>query len=320
MKNNLTDCLINCDTIGIAGMCKNAGKTTVLNYLIDELREDYIIGITSIGYDGEKRDEITLLDKPRIAVYPGMLAATCESCLDNSTAKYKKVMDTGIRTAMGEITVVKIKGEGYMEIAGPSMVSQIEAITVLLKKSGCSKVFVDGAAGRTSFASRMEGTVLSVGAAMSRDMGNVVRAAQHQAELFSLELSEKSYAIKFANENPFAVLKDGLDAYFIFRGALVTDDLINIMKHYKEYKKTVVVNDASCVFVQQRIYKKFLRDGEIRVQNRTNLAAVTINPMSPYGKWFDKDKFMREMQEHLEFPVFNVMDEKEKEDGQQIKY
>ena len=99
MKNKLTDCLESCNTIAIAGMCKNAGKTTVLNYLVDEFRHDYVIGITSIGYDGEQRDVITMLDKPRIAVYPGMMAATCETCLENSTAKYKKVMDTDIRTA-----------------------------------------------------------------------------------------------------------------------------------------------------------------------------------------------------------------------------
>jgi len=155
---------------------------------------------------------------------------------------------------------------------------------------------------------------------MSKDMGRVVREAEHQAELFNLDISEQSYAVKFVNKNPYAVLKDGEDAYFIFRGALVAEDLTGIMKHYKDYKKTVVVNDASCVFVPQRIYRKFMRDGVIKVQNKTNLAAVTINPMSPYGKWFDKDKFIKEMQERVDTPVFNVMDEKEKEDGQQIKY
>ncbi len=320
MKNKLTDCLKNCSSIAVAGMCKNAGKTTVLNYLVKEFKYDYVIGITSIGYDGEKQDEITMLDKPRILVYPGMLIATCEPCLETATAKFKKICDTKIRTAMGEISVVRIKSEGYMEVAGPSMVSQIEVITSLLKKEGCQKVFIDGAAGRTSFASRADCAVLSAGAAMNRDMGKVVKSAQHQAEIFGLEVSEQSYAVKFVNDNPYAVLKDEDKAVFIFRGAIVSDDLEKIIKDYKGYKKTVVVNDASCVFLNRRIYNKFIRDNEIRVMNKTNLAAVTINPMSPYGKWFDKDKFMEEMQKHMDFPVFNVMDDEEKEDGQQIKY
>ena len=316
----MIDCLSSYNSIAVVGMCKNAGKTTVLNYIIDEYHDIYSLGITSIGYDGEKQDEITKLDKPRIEVYPGMQVATCEACLESATAKYKKICDTGIRTALGEVCIIKIKSQGFVEVSGPSMVSQIEVICSMMGKSGCDKVLVDGAAGRTSFASRMECTILSVGAAMFQDMSKVVALARHQVELFGLEQSEDSYAIKFNNDNPYAVLKTDDNAVFVFRGAMVNDDLTKIMKNYKDYKTIAVVNDASSVFVSPRIYSKFCRASELRVQNRTNLVALTINPMSPYGKWFDKDKFIQKMQEHVEIPVFNVMDEKEKSDGEQIKY
>lgn len=40
-------------TISIVGMAKNAGKTTALNYLIEEaIDEGVVLGITSTGRDG----------------------------------------------------------------------------------------------------------------------------------------------------------------------------------------------------------------------------------------------------------------------------
>ena len=54
-------------TVSIVGMAKNAGKTTALNYLIEEaMDEGIVLGITSTGRDGESTDLVTGTDKPRV--------------------------------------------------------------------------------------------------------------------------------------------------------------------------------------------------------------------------------------------------------------
>ena len=64
-------------SLSIIGMCKNAGKTTVLNKLIAELNESSVcLGLTSIGRDGESTDLVTRTAKPGIYVYEGTLVAT----------------------------------------------------------------------------------------------------------------------------------------------------------------------------------------------------------------------------------------------------
>jgi len=312
MMSKITDILDAHKTIAVIGMCKNAGKTTVVNYIIDAYKDDCRIGITSIGYDGEERDEITLLDKPRIDVVPNMMVATCESCLKNATAGYKKILDTGIRTALGEVIIIRIKTEGYVEVAGPSMVSQIDAICYEMKKLGCEKILVDGSAGRLSFASLMDCAILAVGAALSKDMHKVIRLAKHQAELLNLEQCKNSYMVKFSKSKPYAVLKEEDEVQIVFRGAMVNDDLIDVMDKYRGKHKIAVANDAASVFISPRTLKRFEnKAGEICVLNKTNLAMVTINPMSPYGKWFDKDKFLDEMHKNIDLPIFNVFDEKD---------
>lgn len=310
--SRITDLLDAYTSIAIIGMCKNAGKTTVVNHIIDEYKNDYRLGITSIGYDGEEKDEITLLEKPRIDVQPNMMVATCECCLKNATAGYKKILDTGIRTALGEVIIIRIKSGGYVEVAGPSMVSQIDAICHEMKKLGCEKILVDGSAGRLSFASRMDCAILSVGAALSKDMHKVIKLAKHQAEILNLEQCKNSYMVKFSGSKPYAVLKQDDEVQIIFRGAMVNDDLVDVMDRYRGKQKTAIANDSASVFVSPRTLKRFEnKHGEICVLNKTNLTMITINPMSPYGKWFDKDKFLDEMQRNIDLPVFDVFDEKD---------
>lgn len=313
--SRITDLLDSYTTIAVIGMCKNAGKTTVVNHIVDEYKDDYKIGITSIGYDGEEKDEITLLDKPRIDVQPNMMVATCESCLKNATASYRKILDTDIRTALGKVIIIRIKTEGYVEVAGPSMVSQIDAICYEMKKLGCEKILVDGSAGRLSFASRMDCAILAVGAAISKDMHKVIKLARHQAEILNLNQCESSYMVSFSGSKPYAVLKQNDEVQVIFRGAMVNDDLADVMDKYRGKKKTAIANDSASVFISPRTLKRFEnKHGEICVLNKTNLVMITINPMSPYGKWFDKIKFLDEMQKNIDMPVFdvfNVFDEKD---------
>ena len=54
-------------TVCLAGMCKNAGKTTALNVLIRGARERGVtLALTSIGRDGEREDLVTGTNKPPI--------------------------------------------------------------------------------------------------------------------------------------------------------------------------------------------------------------------------------------------------------------
>lgn len=57
------------DRISFIGMCKNAGKTTVLNEVIKSVhkRGENIL-LTSIGRDGEELDLVTNTKKPEIYI------------------------------------------------------------------------------------------------------------------------------------------------------------------------------------------------------------------------------------------------------------
>jgi len=104
--------------ISIIGLAKNVSKTTTLNHIIQTLKGKYILGLTSIGRDGEKYDAITTLPKPRIFVESGVLIATAVQSINNSEAKIEIIKTTGINTPMGKIVIARVLSNGYIELAG----------------------------------------------------------------------------------------------------------------------------------------------------------------------------------------------------------
>ena len=59
MKEQLLRQLHSVKTMSIVGMCKNAGKTTMLNWLLEQGKLQGVLGLTSIGRDGESTDIVT---------------------------------------------------------------------------------------------------------------------------------------------------------------------------------------------------------------------------------------------------------------------
>ena len=60
MKPTLSQLIAPYSSVSIIGMCKNAGKTTVLNRIIREVNGNgQTIALTSIGRDGENKDLVT---------------------------------------------------------------------------------------------------------------------------------------------------------------------------------------------------------------------------------------------------------------------
>jgi len=85
-------------TVTVAGLAKNAGKTTVMNHLLDSLEGPF--GLASLGLDGEARDQLTGLAKPRVRPPAGALVVTTTGLAGTAPVR----MRLGVRTSVGEVT------------------------------------------------------------------------------------------------------------------------------------------------------------------------------------------------------------------------
>lgn len=328
--------------ISIIGMEKNVGKTTLLNFLIKKIGDKKVVGLTSIGRDGEEVDVVTTTSKPRIFVYPNTIIATARDCLRNCDITREILYTTDFSTPMGNIVIVRAITAGYVDIAGPSFNSQIKEILELMERFGSGLSIVDGALSRkgSAMSDVTEATILSTGAALSLDMGKVIDETKTTVSLLQLPKYEneeirKTIEKHFLNTRAVVVYKnnkvidlEGISSlesneeiknYFndeieviAIRGAITQKFLETLIKNRQNFKKlTLVIKDGTRVFTDFITLRKIEACGiDIRVLNPINLLFVTCNPHSPLGYEFPKERFKNLLKEKLNIDVIDVVGEK----------
>lgn len=323
--------------ISIIGLAKNVSKTTTLNYIIRNL-EGHKLGLTSIGRDGEKYDVITQLPKPRIFIKIGTIVATARQSYEASEAKMEILKKTEFDTPLGEILILKALSDGFVELAGPSINKHLQEICLELKNLGCDLILIDGAFDRRSYASPIisDATIFSTGASVSEDMANVINLTTFTINLLNLEsesdkeiqkvatdilkkskvgIIDKDNSIKLLDvltpldaASDIAKIINENSRYVVLKGALTDKLLIGLMKLTEKYKElTILAEDATKLFLSEKIIKKFQKKGgSIKILHPINIIAVTLNPTSPYGYEFDKNKFLNLLKENLNVPVYDL--------------
>ena len=337
-KDLITEVLTKYKIISIIGLAKNVSKTTTLNHIIQILNRDYLLGLTSIGRDGEKYDEITSLPKPRIFVEAGTYLATAARSIKNSEIKSEIIKTTGINTPMGEIQIIKALNGGFVELAGPSINSELKLVCDELLKLGCDMVLIDGAFDRRSYASPLisQATILSTGASVSKRMNEVIDITRHTINLLSLEKEENPQIRDVANEillkgkigiinedHTFKILNlltaldsveeilriiDRFTRFLVINGAITDNFLETFMKKSEFYDKiTILVPDATKLFTNKRIFEKYSKKGgKLKVLNKIQVIILTINPTSPLGYEFNKSNFLNELKKAISIPIYDL--------------
>jgi len=241
-------------------------------------------------------------------------------------------------TPLGEILILKALSNGLIELAGPSINSEVKRICDELLELGCDLVLIDGAFDRRSYASPLisHATILSTGASVSRDLQEVIQITKHTFNLLTLESEENERVIKLANDiinnakvgiifDDFSTkkldLSTGLDSveeilthlnsssnYLVINGAITDHFLEEFMKKSDIYKNVkILVSDATKLFLSKGTFAKFTKKGGIiKVINRIKIVMITINPTSPLGYEFDKSNFLLELKKGIKVPIYDL--------------
>ncbi|MGM0600093.1 MAG: hypothetical protein ACQETH_09800 [Candidatus Rifleibacteriota bacterium] len=332
--------------IAIIGMEKNAGKTTVLNHLLESARNK-VTALTSIGYDGEQTDQVTNTGKPAIYVSCGTLIATADSLLNYCDVTRELLKMTSIHTSIGEIVIFRALSDGYVRIAGPSITTQMDKVIEMFKAYKAEKIFIDGAAARKSTAAinAADACILATGASYSTSIDLIARQTAFYAELLNLspvldkqicELFNRNLHEEKGSNLCFALLADGkisslgsslaLDSAdeaagfdnlsaIIFTGALTAKFARRFLEKTRLLKKLqLIVRDGTRILVNLDQYKDFKRRGaEFRVFKQAKLLAITTNPVAPSGFQIDPIKLKKLIEHKTGLPVFDVIADKAEE-------
>lgn len=295
-------------SMSIVGMCKNAGKTTMLNWLLAHTGRQQILGLTSIGRDGESTDVVTGTEKPSIFVPAGTLIATAKDMLRLGDVTKEILVTTGIPTPLGEVVILRARSDGYVQLAGPSITAQLREVSRMFFQLGATQSIIDGALGRKSLGARnvADGIVLCTGASYHMSMDKVIEDTVNFCRLMDLPKAET--LPPEATEGLEQCLKEHGEAYI--PGALTDTMVLPLLRSGLLRKSRLVVADPSKVLLKPDTLDKLaVREVALQTKDAARTLCVTVNPVSAYGWRFDKDEFIDRMRQSVKVPVINVKEE-----------
>lgn len=308
MSSNLIQQLQSVRSMSIVGMCKNAGKTTMLNWLLAHSGRGRVLGLTSIGRDGESTDVVTGTEKPSIFVPAGTLIATAKDMLWLGDVTKELLVSTGIPTPLGEVIIMRARSDGYVQLAGPSITTQLKSVSQTFFDLGAEQSIIDGALGRKSLGARQvaEGIVLCTGASYHMRMEKVIADTVSIYRIMNLP---KAQTVPAAPEGTLEqCLKEQGEA--LVTGALTDSMVLPLLRAGVLRKNRLVVADPSKVLLSPDTLDKMqLREVRLETAEAARTLCITVNPVSAYGWKFDKDEFRARLQEAVDVPVINVKEE-----------
>ena len=295
MSSNLIQQLQSVRSMSIVGMCKNAGKTTMLNWLLAHSGRGRVLGLTSIGRDGESTDVVTGTEKPSIFVPAGTLIATAKDMLWLGDVTKEILVSTGIPTPLGEVIIMRARSDGYVQLAGPSITTQLKSVSQTFFDLGAEQSIIDGALGRKSLGARQvaEGIVLCTGASYHMRMEKVIADTVSIYRIMNLP---KAQTVPAAPEGTLEqCLKEQGEA--LVTGALTDSMVLPLLRAGVLRKNRLVVADPSKVLLSPDTLDKMqLREVRLETAEAARTLCITVNPVSAYGWKFDKDEFRARLQ------------------------
>ena len=325
-------------TLSIVGMAKNAGKTTALNFLIEEAMDDGIrLGITSIGRDGETQDLVTGTEKPKIYLDQDTIVTVPTQLYELADAGLEILKKTKYSTPMGDLLICRVADSGYVQIAGPPAAMDTKRVCEEMMGYGCELILIDGAIDRKAIASpeTSDAIILSTGAVLSRSMRKVVDDTAHVVNLYSIPEMEEGDARTLIEENNFddrimLLDKDGTvrkldlatglgssrfiddeiteNTEYVYIPGAFTNSVIADINPKKLKRVRFILKNPTKIFFSAMDWGLWRKKGfRVSVLKNIEIAAITVNPWAPSGYTFDSEALVAAMKEALpELPVIDV--------------
>lgn len=344
-QNNQHDALLSLvrksgvNSVSLIGMAKNVGKTVTLNHLVQQAtKQDLLLGLTSVGRDGERRDEVFHTPKPRIFAPAGTLLATTCGSLKRSEIQIEILQGTGFSTAMGEVVLGRACEAGFVELAGPTLLSQHQALQKLFLDYGADLTLIDGALDRVSPAvpALAQSIILATGAALGPSAEVVLEKTRDRIDRLAIspvaedqlatcrQIIESCKAAIIDENQQVTVLPidNSLLAgellvqtitrqtkTVVLAGAVGDKVLECLLASKQGGNLQLVIKNGTALFCASGLWRKFVAaGGSIRVVEPIRLLAVTVNPVSPTGSKFDAQAFFEQSAQRLSpYPVMDVV-------------
>ena len=320
------------EVLSLIGMCKNAGKTTILNAILSSYMSENPIpdwGLLSIGLDGESRDRATSGHKPEIFVTEGTIFVTPAKLWNQSDVSKEilEILQPG--GALGSLLILRAKSDGFIQLSGPSSRDAMFKAVGTLKKFGAQKIIIDGSINRKVFSGdESMDTLLCTGYPCFDDYHQAVQETLHVYEFYTqlpeikIAFSEESFLSMLCGDQEQSfftsdqIRREGVDwrsKRFLscdgvfYRGAVHSHFLRQLGDlRTKANPIRLVVPNGSRIVAEKEQVQKFIREGNsISVLHRIPINGIFVNHRRDTPTPSEDYRLMQGIAEQVDCPVID---------------
>ncbi len=292
--------------VSVVGLSKNVGKTTIVNFLLRRLPKACVM---TIGRDGEDRDTVFNVVKPRVLLPKGTFAIVPKMVFPEEV----RICET-FETPSGK--VVLVKAEVDTEVQTIRVGSYEETLQVSRKLTKyCDQIIIDGALERIGIVPYVDGTILVTGAEVGRTAEEIVEKTMKIVKRIQTPMVEEKVSLKLkgllnkvvsGKDRKVSMLGVGgvagyedeivnfcKDADFVYLPGAVTDEIVSRLK---------------CEIIVPSSENILSDGGNFKVLTSTHLLGVGVNHTSVKGAEVDPEELIFKLRRRLNgIIVFDVL-------------
>jgi hypothetical protein len=313
----------------IAGISKNCGKTSLLNYLLSGLK-DKNAGVLTTGRDGEERDEVFGNPKPPVRLAAGTLFTSVSDAIDKLGSSVEVLDRLPFQAGNKKLWLLKALADVETEITGPANVAAQVNIAELMQSKGANIVFIDGSLDRKSIVLHpaVQGVFLVAGSSY----GSLEKITAELEKLFILaqipvtrenagQLSDYvAYRINhkwhkteltslLGNEQDFSGLLAGSDINVLYIPGALTDSLYQNLKPVLRKVGKIIFRHPLNLHLSKSNLDTLLSLNKISCLQSFKIIAAAVNSWSVNGQHLDSSQLRGIVRKHLQsIPVIDIFE------------
>ncbi len=315
--------------IAIIGLSKNAGKTSVLNWILTHCKGfDY--GVLSTGRDGEERDTVYATPKPAVHLPPNCLFCCDTSSLDAHGSAIRIIQKLPWKAGNRQLWLAESTSAIDTEIFGPSNVgAQTECIR-LMQQHGAKKILVDGSIDRKSIvlSSIVNSSFLVAGASYG-SLAKIMEELRRLQRLCHIPLTSSPPSIAMQSKESILYKSKGrwmdtgarsligheslvLDllqqnvAQIYIPGAFTSSSYGKLARAIDSSDTVIVIRHPHVLQLDGGTVERFLRIYKLRTLNPLIISLIALNTSAVGAEPLDAERMRVEVKQ--EFSGYLVMD------------
>lgn len=332
--NRIIDDITNLPTeiplVAITGICKNAGKTTFLNWLTARLSKLGQVALLTTGRDGEDFDLVGGHEKPKVIIPQNSIFVTHSNILERFSGKVEILLKSDFKAGSFNIWVVKALQDIETEIIGPSTASEQIALSEQIKTFNPEFILIDGSLDRKAITLKPEIDAMIL--VVSANFGTLDEILDELKRLLLLTKIPKLINQEIAeDEENFLLIKDNqvvfrtktllgfekeIIAYLnenevdkIYLPGVLTDTIWEkVKKSFSQNSKAFVIYHPYQLHLNYLNLQEFLLNIKVEAKNNFILSGIALNSFSVKGRHLKSGSLYEAITKITDIPIIDCME------------